>query len=93
MFKTEGRTILVDDNCAGDSVRTVGGKLQRTLGGLTDDAPTQACGKADQSGSDAQSTWGQVVDEVRDFIADQPFVAVLSALGLGAVVGFLTTRR
>ncbi|MGI4802458.1 MAG: hypothetical protein ACRYF2_16185 [Janthinobacterium lividum] len=26
-------------------------------------------------------------------IADQPFVELLSALGLGAVVAFLTTRR
>lgn len=85
MFNTEGRTVLVDDNRAEGFTRIVGS--------LTGDAPTQARGKANQSAGEAQSMWGQVVDEVRDFISEQPFVALLSAVGLGAVVGFLTTRR
>ena len=84
---------MVDDNRAEGFARTVGGKLQDTASSLTVDASTQARGKVSQHAGEAQSMWGQVVDEVRDFAADQPFVALLSAVGLGAVVGFLTTRR
>lgn len=74
----EGRTILVDDNGAEGVAGIAGGTPQHTAGSLI---------------GDAQGMWGQVVDEVRDFAADQPFVALLGAVGLGAVVGFLTTRR
>ncbi len=81
MFNTEGRTVLVDDNRAEGFVRTGGS--------LTGDASTPGHGSA----GDAQGMWEQVVGEVRDFTADQPFVALLSALGLGAMVGFLTIRR
>ena len=84
---------MVDDNRAEGFERTVGGKLQDIAGNLTGIAPMQARGTANQRADEAQSMWGQVVDEVRDFTADQPFVALLSAVGLGAVVGFLTTRR
>lgn len=78
MPSIEARTILVDDNGAEDFAGTVGGKLQHAAGSLT---------------GEAQSMWGQVVDEVRGFTADQPFVALLGAVGLGAVMGFLTVRR
>ena len=76
---------MVDDNRAESFARTVGS--------VTGDAPIQprdkACGSVDQ----AQGMWKQVVGEVRDFTADQPFVALLSAVGFGAVMGFLTSRR
>ena len=84
---------MVDDNRIEGFARNVGGKLQNAAGGLTGDAPTQARVKPNQSAGEAQSMYGQAADEVRDFIADQLFVALLSALGLGAMVGFLTTRR
>lgn len=73
-----------DDRAAG---------LARSVGSLTGGSPTQAGSKAKQRAGQARRMWGQAVDGVRDFTADQPFVAVLTAAGLGAVVGFLTNRR
>ena len=41
----------------------------------------------------AQDAYGQAVDEVRSFASDQPVVALLSAMTLGIVIGFLLGRR
>lgn len=85
--------MLVDDSRDEGFAHTVVGKLHDAAGSLTGNTPTKACGNADRSAGEARSVFGQAVDEVRNLIDDQPFVAMLSALGLGAVVGFLSTRR
>ena len=74
-----------DENAGQDLSRTVSGKLQAVIGSLT--------GDTNRSGGEAQGVWGQVVDELRDFVIDQPFTALLTAVGFGAAVGFFTVRR
>lgn len=83
---------MVDENKVEGFARSVGGKLQDAAGGLTGDVSTQARGKAKQAAGRAQSAYGEVIDEVRGFAADRPFGALLAALGLGVVVGFLLAR-
>ena len=41
----------------------------------------------------AQNAYGQAVDEARNFASDQPVVALLSAMTLGILIGFLLGRR
>lgn len=84
---------MVDDNKVEGFARNVGGKLQDAVGGVTGDGSTQARGKANQAAGQAQSMYGDVVDEVRDFTTDKPFGALLAAVGLGVVIGFLLARN
>ena len=84
---------MVDENRAEGFARNIGGKLQDAVGDLTGDASTQARGKVNQAAGEAQNMYGQVVDEVRDFTSEQPFGALLAAMGFGVVVGFLLARR
>lgn len=84
---------MVDENRVEGFARDVGGKLQDAAGGLTGDASTQIRGKVNQAAGQAQDMYGQVVDEVRTFTSDQPFGALLAAMGLGVVVGFLLARK
>ena len=84
---------MVDENRLEGAARNIGGKLQDAVGGLTGDTSTQARGKANQAAGQAQDMYGQVVDEVRHFTSDQPASALLAALGVGVVLGFLLARR
>ena len=84
---------MVDENRPEGFARNIGGKVQDAVGGLTGDTATEARGKVNQAAGEAQNMYGQVVDEVRDFTSDQPFGALVAAMGLGIVVGFLIARR
>jgi uncharacterized protein YjbJ (UPF0337 family) len=83
----------MDENRIEGVARNVGGKLQDAVGGLTGDADTQARGKANQAAGMAQDAYGQAVDQVSGFVTEQPVAAMLSALGLGLVLGMLIARR
>ena len=84
---------MVDENRADGTLRNVGGKIQDAVGGLTGDSSTQARGKANQAAGQAQDMYGQAVDGLKTFASDQPLVALLSAMGVGVVLGFLLGRR
>ncbi|MDP9096037.1 MAG: CsbD family protein [Pseudomonadota bacterium] len=84
---------MVDENKVEGFARDIGGKLQDAAGGLTGDSGTQVRGKINQAAGQAQSMYGDVVDEVRDFTADQPLGALLAAVGVGVVIGFLLARN
>ena len=84
---------MVDENRAEGTLRNVGGKVQDAVGSLTGDSSTQVRGKANQAAGTAQDMYGQAVDDLRDFASDQPAVALLSALGVGVLLGFLLGRR
>jgi uncharacterized protein YjbJ (UPF0337 family) len=71
--------------------RDVGGKIQDAVGSLTGDAKTQERGKANQAAGQAQNTYGQAIDRVRDFATEAPVSAMLSALGVGLVLGWMAT--
>jgi uncharacterized protein YjbJ (UPF0337 family) len=83
----------MDENRVEGAARNVGGELEDAVGRLTGDASTQARGKVDQAAGQAQNAYGQLADGVRDFTSDQPLVALIAAVGIGAILGFIIARR
>ena len=82
----------MDENRFEGAAREVGGKIQDAVGGLTGDAQTQARGKANQAAGQAQNAYGQAVDGLKDFATSDPIAAMLSALGVGIVIGWMLRR-
>jgi uncharacterized protein YjbJ (UPF0337 family) len=80
-------------NQAQGTVRDLAGKVQDAAGGLTGDAATQVRGKINQVADQAQRAYGDAVGEVRGFASDQPITAVLTALGVGTILGMFLARR
>ena len=83
---------MVDENRIEGTARNIGGKIQDAVGAVTGDKETQARGQMNRAAGSAQDTYGQAVDEVRSFASDQPVVALLSAMAVGVVIGFLLGR-
>jgi uncharacterized protein YjbJ (UPF0337 family) len=69
------------------TVRDMGGRVQESVGNLAGDAKTQAEGLYNQAAGQAQNAAGQFSDVIRS----QPLVSALIALGLGYVLGRLTS--
>jgi uncharacterized protein YjbJ (UPF0337 family) len=69
------------------TAREFGGRVQEAVGNVTGDAKTQAQGLYNQASGQAQETAGQV----SDLIKSQPLVSALVALGIGYVLGRLTS--
>jgi ElaB/YqjD/DUF883 family membrane-anchored ribosome-binding protein len=57
------------------------------------DAAMQARGKINQAAGQAQQMYGETVDDLRSFTAAQPFTALLTAMGIGVVLGFILGRN
>ncbi len=74
-------------------VREMGGRLQDAAGGLAGDNATQMRGKINEAAGHAQQVYGDAVDEVREFATAQPITALLTAMGVGVVLGFVLGRR
>jgi uncharacterized protein YjbJ (UPF0337 family) len=72
--------------------RDVGGRIQDAVGGLTGDAKAQGRGRANQAAGQAQNTYGQAIDGVREFATEMPVTAMLCALGVGLVRGWMLRR-
>ncbi len=51
-------------------LKEAGGKAKEEWGDLTDDASTEAEGKADQVEGNVQNTWGEAKDDARDALDD-----------------------
>ena len=51
-------------------LKEAGGKVKEEWGDLTDDAQTEAEGKADQVEGNVQNEWGEAKDDVRDAVDD-----------------------
>jgi uncharacterized protein YjbJ (UPF0337 family) len=85
--------LMVDENRAEGAARNIGGKVQDAVGAVIGDTATQARGQMNRAAGSAQDAYGQAVDGVRSFASDQPIVALLSAITLGMVLGFLMARR
>jgi uncharacterized protein YjbJ (UPF0337 family) len=83
---------MVDENRIEGTARNFGGRIQDAVGAVTGDRETQARGQVNRAAGAAQNTYGQAVDGVRDFTSDQPLVALLSAMGIGVVIGILLGR-
>jgi len=69
------------------AAREFGGRVQETVGNLAGDARTQAGGLYNQAAGQAE----QAVGQVGDVIKAQPVAAALIALGIGFVLGRLTS--
>jgi len=69
------------------TARDFGGRVQETVGNLAGDTKTQAQGLYNQAAGQAQQTAGQM----GDIIKSQPLVSALVALGIGYVLGRLTS--
>jgi ElaB/YqjD/DUF883 family membrane-anchored ribosome-binding protein len=63
------------------------GRAQETAGNLAGDAKTQAQGLYNQATGQAQDAAGQLGEMIRS----QPLVSALVALGIGYVIGRLTS--
>jgi uncharacterized protein YjbJ (UPF0337 family) len=83
----------MDENRVEGVVRDIGGKLQDAAGGLTGDTATQVRGKFNQAAGQAQQVYGDTLDEVTEFTKDQPLVALVTAMGVGVILGFFMGRR
>ena len=83
---------MVDENRIEGTARNIGGKIQDAVGAVTGDKDTQARGQMNRAAGSAQDAYGQAMDEVRTFASDQPIVALLSAMAVGVVIGFLLGR-
>ena len=88
----------MDENRVEGTVRKVAGKVQEGVGRVTGDAKMQAEGTANEIRGSAQDLYGQVQentselvrsvgDVVGKFIKEQPYTAVLIALGIGWLLG------
>jgi uncharacterized protein YjbJ (UPF0337 family) len=82
----------MDENRLEGAARDVGGKIQDAVGDLTGDAKTQARGKANHAAGQAQNAYGQAIDSLKDFATETPIAAMLSALGVGLVLGWMLRR-
>jgi uncharacterized protein YjbJ (UPF0337 family) len=69
------------------TAREFGGRVQEAVGNVTGDAKTQAQGLYNQAAGQAQ----QAAAQFSDVVKAQPLVASLVALGLGYVLGRLTS--
>jgi uncharacterized protein YjbJ (UPF0337 family) len=82
----------MDENRIEGAARDLGGKVQDAVGGLTGDAATQARGKVNQAAGKVQNAYGQAVDEVKSYATETPIAAMLTALCVGIVLGWMLKR-
>jgi uncharacterized protein YjbJ (UPF0337 family) len=69
------------------TVREFGGRVQEAVGDVTGDTKTQAQGLYNQAAGQAQQAAAQLTDVVKA----QPILASLAALGIGYLLGRLTS--
>lgn len=94
----------MDEDRIKGTATNLGGKAKDAVGGLLGDQKTQAEGKADQISGQMQNAYGSAKDGAREaadtletqvssFVKERPFVALLSAVGVGWVLSRLTHSR
>jgi uncharacterized protein YjbJ (UPF0337 family) len=87
-----------DDRIEG-TVKEFAGKAQATAGDVLGDSKTSADGRIREAAGQAQEYYGAAADQIRglseeltDRIHETPLLAVLGALGLGYLIGRLSSR-
>jgi uncharacterized protein YjbJ (UPF0337 family) len=87
-----------DDRIEG-TVKEFAGKAQATAGDVVGDAKPSADGRIREAAGQAQEYYGAAADQIRglseeltDRIHETPLLAVLGALGLGYLIGRLSSR-
>jgi uncharacterized protein YjbJ (UPF0337 family) len=84
---------MVDENRFEGANRNFGGKIEDAVGAVTGNKESQTRGQVNRVAGAAQNAYGQTIDGVRDFASDQPVVAILSAMGIGVIIGLLLNRN
>ena len=81
------------------TVKEFTGKAQSAAGDLLGDTKTSTDGRLKEAAGQAQEYYGQAADQLRglseeltDRIHETPLLAVLGAMGLGYVIGRLSSR-
>ncbi len=81
------------------TVKEFTGKAQSAAGDLLGDTKTSGEGRLKEAAGQAQEYYGQAADQIRglseeltDRIHETPLLAVLGAMGLGYVIGRLSSR-
>lgn len=81
------------------TVREFTGKAQGAAGDLLGDAKTSTDGRVKEMAGQAQEYYGAAADQIRglseeltDRIHETPLLAVLGAVGLGYIIGRLSSR-
>jgi len=69
------------------TVREFGGRVQEAVGNVAGDTKTQAEGLYNQAAGQAQ----QAASQFTDVVKAQPVLAALAALGIGYMLGRLTS--
>jgi uncharacterized protein YjbJ (UPF0337 family) len=89
----------MDENRVEGTVREFAGKAQGAAGDILGDSKTSAEGRINDAAGQAQKAYGQasdqlkgLADELTDRIHENPLLAVLGAVGIGYLLGKLTTR-
>jgi uncharacterized protein YjbJ (UPF0337 family) len=83
----------MDEDRIEGAARNFAGKIQEGVGAVTGAKATEVRGRANGAAGAVQNAYGQGVDAVRDFASDQPLVALLSAMGIGVIIGLLLNRN
>jgi uncharacterized protein YjbJ (UPF0337 family) len=83
----------MDPNRVDDTTQRVAGNIEEATGSLVGDSKTEAGGQARQPAGDTQDSLDHVMQEIREFTTEQPFAALLTAGGIGLVLGMFLARR
>ncbi|CAH2600442.1 CsbD family protein [Rhodovastum atsumiense] len=78
---------MVDTNTISGTARDMAGRVQDTVGNAVGDTRTRAQGVANQAYGQAERYTGQASDLIRD----QPLTSALVALGIGFIIGRLSS--
>jgi uncharacterized protein YjbJ (UPF0337 family) len=89
----------MDENRVEGTVREFAGKAQSAAGDILGDSKHSAEGRVREAAGQAQKAYGaasdqirNLTDEVGDRINEAPILAVLGALGVGFLLGKLSSR-
>jgi uncharacterized protein YjbJ (UPF0337 family) len=89
----------MDENRVEGTVREFAGKAQGAAGDFLGDAKTSAQGRVNDAAGQAQKAYGQASDQIRGLaeelterVHETPLLAILGAVGLGFLIGKLTSR-
>jgi len=83
----------MDTNELKGAERELGGAAQEGLGNILGTPEDQVAGRIKQAAGQAQRAYGAAVDEVADYVQNQPLTALLIAGGIGFLLGALIVRR
>ncbi len=89
---------MSDDRIEG-TARELGGKVKGTAGDLLGDTKMQADGKIQEAVGKLQDNYGAAADQIRGLteelterVHESPLLAVLASIGVGYLLGRLTSR-